>query len=232
MASPIKLPGGGPWRILSQCPAKFHNSQNSAYGRNGPHCVCPRALSIWRDIVGRGARKRDIPKWLADGPWKILEECEAPTHNTISAARGVIERNVYGTRCICPHAKHLLKAMRSGENTRRKKKVVEKNVGVVEEIKALMNPHDMPDLTDGACAREENRFAVDAGFNTDRTPAGRRDRNRAKAVCELCPLATFQRCQTWVLTKEDPAGSWGGVYGGLDIYDRANVASLGVSRVA
>jgi hypothetical protein len=41
------LPGGGPWRILPECPSLLHNSTNSATsGPSEMRCVCPRALAL------------------------------------------------------------------------------------------------------------------------------------------------------------------------------------------
>jgi len=39
------LPGGGPWRVLHECPAFFHNTAYAAKKRRDEaKCICPRAL--------------------------------------------------------------------------------------------------------------------------------------------------------------------------------------------
>lgn len=41
------LPGGGPWRILADCPAMLHNTGRAAtQGAPQHRCVCPRALKM------------------------------------------------------------------------------------------------------------------------------------------------------------------------------------------
>lgn len=45
----IILPGGGPWRILDECPATFHNTQSAADRKDRwshAFCICPRALEL------------------------------------------------------------------------------------------------------------------------------------------------------------------------------------------
>ncbi len=39
------LPGGGPWRILPECPSFIHNTLRSTRGRIH-NCICPRALDL------------------------------------------------------------------------------------------------------------------------------------------------------------------------------------------
>jgi hypothetical protein len=222
MASHNKLPGGGPWRILSQCPAERHNTQTAAIGQDlEDHCVCPRAIHL---VLNRPknifVKRRKMPLWLQEGPWRILEECEAPIHNTISAARGVVARDTYGKRCICPRATKLMEAYHERERERDKARWAETDRKRELMLRQAMKAMNMPDLQDAACMLEENRHLVDAGFNDDRTAAGVRDRAKAKAVCDSCPMNTFIVCQQWVKTEEDPKGSWGGVYAGEDIYER------------
>jgi hypothetical protein len=68
----LPWPGGGPWRILDDCPSpKLHNTLNAARGRlNGRRdgraksiktvpCICPGgAMAIKRDNAGRTVRGR------------------------------------------------------------------------------------------------------------------------------------------------------------------------------
>jgi Transcription factor WhiB len=56
------LPGGGPWAVLADCPAKYHNTLNAARrAAHGGKCVCPGgAAMIERERVyqsGRPARR-------------------------------------------------------------------------------------------------------------------------------------------------------------------------------
>jgi hypothetical protein len=84
------LPGDGPWRILSQCPASWHNTIHAACSQK--RCICPRALEIlptYRSPLNGG------------GPWKILQDCPAKRHNTVSAALG---RSGAEVQCVCPRA--------------------------------------------------------------------------------------------------------------------------------
>lgn len=47
---PHGLPGGGPWLILDDCPAMYHNTGNAAKKGVAGHgrCICPRALVRWQ----------------------------------------------------------------------------------------------------------------------------------------------------------------------------------------
>lgn len=44
---------------------------------------------------------------LGNGPWRILEDCDAGAHNTLSAARGDARRLGSPIICICPRAMYL-----------------------------------------------------------------------------------------------------------------------------
>jgi hypothetical protein len=64
------LPGGGPWRILTNCPAPNHNSKRAAEGRGGlGRCVCPRGLDLYRERQeSQGLyRKRKKERLRAEG---------------------------------------------------------------------------------------------------------------------------------------------------------------------
>ena len=65
----------------------------------------------------------------------------------------------------------------------------------------------------------ENIGIVDAGFNTSVSYDGIANRNAAKALCDLCPI--MRECGDYVIGIEgnDP-GSLGGVYGGMDPWNR------------
>ena len=60
------LPGGGPWRILDNCPADRHNTLYAAVkgGRRGPgnaRCICPRALQRKQDDLD--SRRGEHARW-------------------------------------------------------------------------------------------------------------------------------------------------------------------------
>lgn len=71
-ASP--LPGGGPWRILDECPADRHNTLYAAVkgGRRGPgnaRCICPRAL--WRKQDDLDSRRGEHARWYQENKARL-----------------------------------------------------------------------------------------------------------------------------------------------------------------
>lgn len=148
---PSRLPGGGPWLILQDCPARLHNSQRAAEARDGARCVCPRAVVIWE-----------------------------------------------------------------GRNVTRKERKKAKN-------RALLLPHQteirMPDLTSAACRTPWGRKRHEKGFSDQVSVPAETERREAKKVCRNeCPV--MKECAAYVLAAESPAGSWGGIWGGLDPWNR------------
>lgn len=76
----------------------------------------------------------------------------------------------------------------------------------------------MPDLAEGSCRSMLGQKNADLGMNTSVSSFGIADRARAKDQCWSCPVVKV--CQRYVLAGEKPAGSWGGVWGGLDLWNR------------
>lgn len=59
-AAALRGLGGGPWRILPECPAtRTHNTVNAArgVGRDGKRCICPRAVEMM-DAYRRAEKER------------------------------------------------------------------------------------------------------------------------------------------------------------------------------
>jgi hypothetical protein len=77
-----------------------------------------------------------------------------------------------------------------------------------------------PDLRTGKCfSHPAGREAHNNGFNDGMRRDAFAARERAKAWCKL-PCPVLDKCRAWVMSEESPAGSWGGVYAGMDRWDR------------
>lgn len=146
------------------------------------------------------------------GPWRILENCPSRRHNTMNASRG---KNNDG-RCICPRGVHLLKASARGwEANRIRKPRLRAQSKIV--------PPDMPDLSTGACSTDEYRQIARDGQNDATYLGAVGARDAARAVClQHCPVQL--QCRDYILAAERPAGSWGGVWGGLDVDERKRIS--------
>ena len=151
------LPGGGPWAILTQCPASQHNSQRAASGRrDGVQCICPRAKALHKQMVA--------------------------------------DRNTHG-RSEAWRESRFLHAGSAPPSV------------------------PMPDMSRGACRTNFGQAMADRGMDISLTSQGVENREQAKGYCELyCPI--LERCRSYVLAAESPKGSWGGVWGGLDPWNR------------
>lgn len=157
------------------------------------------------------------------GPWRILPDCPAPTsHNTLRAAWGQdAQRVVTKPGCVCPRALDLKRAA-EGRREEYKKTVStfarRKSTAKLQPVDSAEISARTPDFSRGLCARPENLSIADMGLSDQATHRGIERRQIAKDLCEACPLK--RRCQDWVTTQESPAGSWGGVWGGLDPWNR------------
>ena len=227
------LPGNGPWKIDDACLAEHHNTtyamRGYVYENNKMHsgrirCTCPRALAlreIWNQQL-RAAQRRyyhnqpaAMPSWWS-GPWRILPECPATGHNTLTRAlRGHILK-----RCICPRALALvaLHLPAEAEKKRLRKNAQSKKAGKKEKQIHISAPTSgigitlSPDFTRAPCGKERALF--DQAMENN--PKARRE---AKAVCGGCSFE--QQCGSWVMQEEkDKPGSWGGIWGGLSPQDR------------
>ncbi len=209
--------------VLSHCKSRQHNTLSAAC--NGPiktRCVCPGAIASM-------LKERPGIYPLIGVPWRILDECSSVVHNTVSAARG-FSRGGPMPKCICPGA---VIALRLDREHRRQN--LERNLDriggrmAIAHTYAITGPkitevpqlkdRNMPDLNRGHCRRPWNAAIVDGGFEDSAIM-----RASAKALCNgtadqpVCPVKA--ECKAWMLGFEKPEGSWGGVYAGLDVYDR------------
>jgi hypothetical protein len=154
------------------------------------------------------------------GPWRISEFCEAHSHNTLNAARGKGK----AVRCICPRGVARLKQWRDeftipAVKNARNRELRRRGV-VLPRIKPKLVEERVPDLSAGACGTERGRKVIELGFNVQTSRAGIAARARAKALCTAGPCPMRMSCLRYVLSQEEPAGSWGGVFGGLDPWNR------------
>lgn len=77
----------------------------------------------------------------------------------------------------------------------------------------------MPEsLAQGACVTPIGIMNADRGQQTHATAEGIKGREIAKRQCWDCPVQ--RDCLLFVLEHESPRGSWGGVWGGLDPFNR------------
>ena len=225
----------GPWRIADECPATNHGSVYAARGYNTVQkCVCPSAaILIKRQNKEVARRQRDhrmgkpvVPSWWT-GPWRINELCPATGHNVLTR----VNRPLDGLRCICPHAQALyvefLEKKRVRNKDYAKAKEAERGKYVrphktikVRPVKVKDNHlHAMPDYGGAAC---KNMYAVkkfDRAFDAPYTKLGEVVKDHARLICNT-KCAIRDQCRGWALQEEKPAGSWGGVWGGLDPRER------------
>lgn len=236
------IPGAPEKIVLPDCPAPKHNTQRAAMGYTPghdsmgdkprlPRCVCPYAVWILQRVRNRScigqrrlARSRrtgtPLPSWWT-GPWAMAADCPAERHWTYRAA-------TKGVRCICPRAlRHLEygKARLERLNVGRVG-LVPREVPVSLPLPSSMPAsaefrRTMPDLSAGACQRRENTLKVEMGEDRSASIIGIYQRELAKEVCTSCPLSTARACREWVLRYERPHGSWSGVIGGLDPWERS-----------
>lgn len=161
-----------------------------------------------------------------NGPWRILADCPSSTHNSVRAARAHVREHGDDTsKCVCPRSLSLLAAwrVRSDSPERQRERFARmKKIKLPLQIPVPVNTR-MPDLRGGVCFRPEAASAAEAGMNEQASHAGIKARNRAKALCDAGPCPVRSICRSWCLTNEDPPGSWGGVYGGLDPWNRRNL---------
>jgi Transcription factor WhiB len=65
------LPGGGPWRILEDCPARLHNTGNAPSTRRqgALACICPHGVQVYEtrkkiDNAHKWEQQRPLPRYL------------------------------------------------------------------------------------------------------------------------------------------------------------------------
>lgn len=146
------------------------------------------------------------------GPWAIDADCPASNHNTLSAS--LTRRGHQG--CTCPRSRELLREHRKKYKARVKTHKIRMPQGAPQPITATY----FPDFSGGACTTERGQKAALAGMNDQASLKAIKDRERAKALCTVGPCPILATCRAWVLGQERPEGSWGGVWGGLDPWNR------------
>jgi len=152
-----------------------------------------------------GIRSQGYAGLPGRGPWMILADCPAASHNTVYSAEGRRGK----PRCICPRALVLRQERidkRRGEY--KSGTVLRRNCGRPQPVAETLT---RPII--GACRTRLD--VVDAAIKSSRGHAAMR------ALCATCPVQP--RCRDWVLKAEEPAGSWSGVLGGLDPLQRRNI---------
>lgn len=215
--------------ISPDCMSRVHNTLNAAYSKRGrPRCTCPHSLELLgkererqraRNKENRKARGQEadikrgearVPRWQREaGHWPIDPACPARGHNTVSWARG--GHSGKEAKCICPHAQEAyadyLEVRRAAERDRKYRN-------------APTEPKALPpmDWSRGICHRPENVEIADGGFDERVSWSGVTARANAKALCAACPL--LAECAVWVKEAEEVPGQLGGVYGGMDMWDR------------
>lgn len=119
LVNPMRSVGGGPWRVLAECPARRHNTGHAARGYKGaPKCICPRGVwlrkqertkyqprrNAFKRLDGPSLPRRVTSQLPGGGPWHILAECPALLHNSVrSVTKGALQH-----RCVCPRGLALL----------------------------------------------------------------------------------------------------------------------------
>lgn len=227
----------GPWRILEQCPARIHNSASACRGydkNEGVKCICPHSLDILeKQRKGASIRQAErfegrvvIPSWWT-GPWQILEECPADGHNVLSRIVRPIGGN--SRKCVCPRAEslyavHLGKRKAQRDSAPKRERDRSKSSAGIPYSRILsLNPkknhsYAAPDWRNAVCRQPWALPYVDAAFDGK----GQLPKMQMVNICEgYCPLRKV--CRAWVLAEESPAGSWGGVWGGLTPDDRVKI---------
>jgi len=153
------------------------------------------------------------------GPWRILAECPALMHNSQRASTtGPLE-----SRCICPRGLYMAQRRKEGRETSRMRHIEQERAKdrerrrTVPEYVLNVGGKSAPDLTGARCRTERGRLLLDEAFksNDQRTPGAL---DVARSVCDSCPVRL--PCGEWALRDEKPAGSWGGMYGGMTASQR------------
>ncbi len=166
-----------------------------------------------------------IAPFPGSGPWRILENCPSPQiHNTRQAAMG---KGRFRQRCVCPRALALLAIMK--EERRRAWIPKKQRAGRPQEPAYMNSPYRQPDLLGGLCLRPGGRKIMTAAMNIKPSPE---ETVAAKLMCRSCPMREV--CKNWVLTAEEPAGGWGGIFAGMspDMRRKARNSGKRASEVA
>lgn len=149
------------------------------------------------------------------GPWRILDECEAPKHNTLRAHAGRHGRDATRTiRCYCPGSL----ALYANDIVRRK--VAKYRPRPRPIIVSETVPHAMrvPDLSAAPCRTARGAELVKLWQRSTGTGQQRVGRAVSWMCNRRCPVR--ERCELFTQVNEYPAGSWGGIYAGRNPAER------------
>lgn len=157
--------------------------------------------------------KRHPMHFMGYGPWLVRDDCGSKTHNTYSAV--LKSAGINNPRCICPRALAIKAEVAVKKQANKLASVRGKSIpSYVRQVKP---DTVVPDLSKGRCMTQGGRAVMD-GAGVRGVGQGERVA-AAKWMCiELC--AVRFECLAWVTLAEEPAGSWGGIYGGLDANER------------
>lgn len=160
------------------------------------------------------------------GPWLVSVHCSSDRHNTLTNARKARNARPKEPKavCVCPRALFLLQRWRGDHDSAERRAVRRRNLNQrgVRLTAATPRPITLatPDFRYGLCTTERGQAAAEGGLNDQASRSGIAARERAKNLCNAAPCPLRDRCRRWVLTQENPPGSWGGVWGGLDPWNR------------
>jgi len=159
--------------------------------------------------VANGQKEKPIaPSWFR--PWRISPLCIAQGHNTITWARVSKKKS-----CTCPHALALLEKYKED---RRKLERQERVTGRPVHYVKVQHVVPEPDWSTSACRNDI--ATAELGFDEKVSKRGIANRKAAKEMCAQCPLSMFRACEEWIRAKEVKPGELGGVYAGMDKWNR------------
>jgi hypothetical protein len=165
------------------------------------------------------------------GPWLILAGCPAPgRHNTVTASRGNMKHGIQP--CVCPRSLILRdqeaerrsqemkarRAERKSVSTQVQRDRQQRNAGEAVTRAVATRRASPPNLRDGACTTPQGQQIYDAYLE--------KAKGAAESMRWLCSTQCVQveACRRWVLGNEQPVGSWGGMFAGLNANDRIRIA--------
>lgn len=145
--------------------------------------------------------------------WPVLDTCTARKHNTLHA-----RRKKGADKCWCPGALAAYRDYQASQSS---------GDPAQEALRRRLRPRPFtlkaplvpfPDLSGGACVTPKGMEVAGAAFNDEFTAVGFTLRQAAKDMCETCPL--LNTCKVMIKESEPAPGAFGGVYAGMDVWDR------------
>jgi len=168
-----------------------------------------------------------------NGPWRILDECESRYHNSQTAARGKTRGQI---KCVCPRALAVYEQYKAARRARERDYSRERSrraANSARSVRAVIRhaPQQVtmpfPFLPGAACQGPGGVETMDRALEAKMTAEGMREIDAAKALCATCPV--MAECRAFARDHERPAGSWGGVWGGMDAWQRAGFRLVGTA---